>query len=156
MLVLLAFSLGLASGLRAFTAPAAASWGALLLIYIVPSTSWLYFMSSRLAAGILTALACFELFTDKLASTPSRLVPVQISARLLTGAVSGATLGAIHDLTFLGGAAGILGSLAGTLGGSMARERLARLFGRDLPAALIEDSACIALAAVCILASQSL
>ena len=35
--------------------------------------------------------------------------------------------------------AGIMGAVAGTFGGAKARSLLARTFGRDLPAALLED-----------------
>ena len=34
---------------------------------------------------------------------------------------------------------GLTGAVIGTLGGAEARARLARAFGRDMPAALIED-----------------
>lgn len=156
MVILLAFSIGLASGLRAFTAPAAVAWGALLMMYNLPPASWLSFMSSKWSAGILSALACLELFTDKLASTPSRLVPVQFSARLLTGAVAGATLGASNQSVLIGAIAGITGSVAGTFGGSLARRKMAQYYKRDLPAALTEDVVCIALAVVTVLASRSL
>jgi uncharacterized membrane protein len=39
-----------------------------------------------------------------------------------------------------GGAAGVIGAIVGTLGGHAFRARLAASFGRDLPAALIEDA----------------
>ncbi|WP_018900495.1 DUF4126 family protein [Rhizobium sp. 2MFCol3.1] len=154
MLILLAFLIGCAAGLRAFTAPTAVSWGALLMIFDVPAASWLSFMASKWTAGIMSVLACFEFFTDKRPSTPSRLVPVQFSARLLTGALAGATLGAAHESTLVGAVAGILGSIAGTLGGSFIRRKMAQSFGRDLPAALTEDAVCIALAVVSVSASQ--
>jgi uncharacterized membrane protein len=35
--------------------------------------------------------------------------------------------------------AGVLGAVAGTFGGYEFRARLARAFGKDLPAALLED-----------------
>ena len=39
----------------------------------------------------------------------------------------------------MGAVAGALGAVAGTLGGADIRARMARAFGKDLPAALIED-----------------
>ena len=43
--------------------------------------------------------------------------------------------------TLIGGlVAGIIGAVFGTLGGAEARARLAQAFGRDTPAALVEDA----------------
>jgi uncharacterized membrane protein len=39
----------------------------------------------------------------------------------------------------LGVVAGVLGAVVGTLGGAAVRAKLAVLFGKDLPAALLED-----------------
>ena len=39
----------------------------------------------------------------------------------------------------LGLIAGAVGAVVGTLGGAAARAKLAALFGKDLPAALVED-----------------
>ena len=47
----------------------------------------------------------------------------------------------------IGLVAGIVGAVAGTFGGAKARGLLAKAFGRDLPAALLEDAI-----AVCIVA----
>jgi uncharacterized membrane protein len=44
----------------------------------------------------------------------------------------------------IGIVAGILGAVAGTLGGYEFRARLAKAFGKDTPAALIEDVIAIA------------
>ena len=43
--------------------------------------------------------------------------------------------------------AGIMGAVAGTFGGAKARSLLARKFGRDLPAALLEDAVAFGIAA---------
>ncbi|MEX0272141.1 hypothetical protein AB3R30_23740 [Leptolyngbyaceae cyanobacterium UHCC 1019] len=81
--------------------------------------------------------------TDQLPSTPSRKVPVQFGARLVSGALSGAMVG-VNGGTLLGGlVAGSIGAVIGTLGGAAMRSRLAAAFGRDLPAALIEDAIAI-------------
>ena len=44
--------------------------------------------------------------------------------------------------------AGIIGAVAGTFGGSKARSLLVRTFGRDLPAALLEDPVAVGIAAL--------
>jgi uncharacterized membrane protein len=50
-----------------------------------------------------------------------------------------------HGHLFMGLLSGIVGSILGTLAGAKARAAAARLFGRDLPAALLEDVVAIAL-----------
>jgi uncharacterized membrane protein len=84
-------------------------------------------------------LAIGELITDQLPKTPSRKVPMQFGGRIVSGALCGACIGAPHGALVAGLVAGVLGAVIGTLGGAAARGALARAFGRDLPAALIED-----------------
>jgi uncharacterized membrane protein len=55
-------------------------------------------------------------------------------------------------LLIAGAIAGIIGAVIGTLGGAAFRARLAATFGKDLPAALIEDAVAIGGAALLILA----
>lgn len=142
MVYLLALVIGIISGLRTMTAPAAMSWAA-YLGYLNLSGSWLAFMGYRFTPWILSVLALGEFVTDQLPSTPSRKVPVQFGARLVSGALSGAMVGADGG-TLLGGlVAGIVGAVIGTLGGAAARSQLATALGRDLPAALIEDAVAI-------------
>ncbi len=137
MLIALAFLIGIIAGLRSMAAPAAASWAAHLGLLPVAGT-WLAFIASPIAAWILTAAATAELVTDQLPSTPSRKVPVQFGARIVSGAFSGAVI-AIGTGWALGAVAGAIGALIGTLAGAAARAKLAAAFGRDTPAALIED-----------------
>jgi uncharacterized membrane protein len=47
----------------------------------------------------------------------------------------------------IGLVAGIIGTVAGTLGGAKARSFLARRFGPDLPAALLEGAVALGIAA---------
>jgi uncharacterized membrane protein len=89
-----------------------------------------------------------ELVTDQLPSTPSRTVPVQFGARLISGAVSGAGIGAVGDAMIPGLVLGIIGAVAGTLGGRAFRGELAKRFGKDRPAALIEDAVALGGAAL--------
>ena len=142
MLYLLAVSIGVVAGLRAMTAPAAVSWAAYCGWLPLDGTP-LAFLASPWAVGALTLFALGELVADQLASTPSRKVPIQFGARLLTGALSGAAIGAAADMLVPGLIAGIVGAVIGTYAGAALRAALARMFGRDMPAALIEDAVAI-------------
>lgn len=143
MILGLALAIGVIAGLRAMMAPAAISWAAQLGL-IDLSGSWLAFLGYRFTPWIFTALAVVELITDQLPSTPSRKVPQQFGARLLLGGLSGAAIGASGGALATGAVLGIVGAIIGTYGGAAARARLAAMFGRDLPAALIEDVVAIA------------
>jgi uncharacterized membrane protein len=66
-------------------------------------------------------------------------VPVQFGARLVSGALCGAAIGASAGVLAGGLIAGAVGAIIGTLGGARARAGLARAFGKDLPAAVLED-----------------
>lgn len=142
MVYFLALVIGIIAGLRAMTAPAAISWAA-YLGYLNPGEGWLAFMGSRFTPWILSALALAEFVTDQLPSTPSRKVPVQFGARLVSGALSGAVIGVDGGVLWGGLVAGIVGAVIGTLGGAAVRSRLAIALGRDLPAALVEDAVAI-------------
>ena len=88
---LFAVLIGIVAGSRTFTAPAAASWAAHLGRLDLGGT-WLAFMGFAWTPWVFTALALVELVVDQLPTTPSRLVPMQFSARLVSGAVSGASV----------------------------------------------------------------
>jgi uncharacterized membrane protein len=68
---------------------------------------------------------------------------MQFGARLIMGALAGATIGAAAGSLAGGLIAGIVGAIVGTLGGAAARGKLASIFGKDPPAALIEDAVAI-------------
>lgn len=143
MTYLLALLIGVVAGLRAMTAPAAVSWAAYLGWLPVDGTR-LWFMGHWLAPLIFTALAIVELINDQRPGTPSRKVPMQFGARIVTGALSGATIGiAAHQM--LGGLiAGVIGAVIGTLGGYEVRKALvAATGGKDLPIALLEDAVAV-------------
>ncbi|MFS8146293.1 DUF4126 family protein [Rhizobium sp. BR 249] len=142
MFLLLALLIGVVSGLRTMTAPAAVAWGAALGWFDVSQTP-LAFMGYRWTPWIFTVLAVIELIADQLPSTPSRKVPMQFAARIVSGALSGAAIGAASSLLFGGLVAGVIGAVIGTYGGAAVRGRLAASFGRDLPAALIEDAVAV-------------
>jgi uncharacterized membrane protein len=137
-----AFLIGIIAGLRALMAPTIVAWGAGLGWFSLAGSS-LSFMSSAITRYVLSALALGELINDKLPKTPSRTVPPQFIARVVTGAFSGAVLGASRDSLVGGLIAGAVGAVVGTLGGSAVRGALAKAFGKDLPAALLEDAVAI-------------
>jgi uncharacterized membrane protein len=141
-IVLLPLLIGIVAGLRAMTAPAAVSWAA-RLGWLNLAPAGLAFLGYAFTPWILTVLALVELVTDQLPTTPSRTVPVQFGARLLTGGLSGAAIGAAGGAFTIGLVAGIAGAVIGTLGGRAVRGRLAVSFGSDRPAAFIEDAVAI-------------
>lgn len=142
MIIALSLVIGIIAGLRAMTAPAAVSWAAYLGGLPLDGTP-MAFLGHVAAPYILTVLAIGELVTDQLPKTPSRKVPVQFATRVVAGGVAGAALGAPGGMLVAGLVAGVAGAVVGTLGGAAGRARLARSFGRDLPAALVEDAIAI-------------
>lgn len=120
------------------TAPAAIAWAAFLGWFDI-SQSPIAFMGYRWTPWIFTLLAVAELINDQRPSTPSRKVPVQFGARIAMGALCGAAIGASGGSLVAGLVAGIIGAVIGTYAGAWGRGKLSTSFGRDLPAALIED-----------------
>jgi uncharacterized membrane protein len=108
------------------------------------------FMGFKYTPIIFTVLAIGELINDKLPNTASRKVPPQFIGRILSGALVGATVGAASGSLIFGLLAGAIGAVLGTYGGAAIRGRLAKAFGKDFPAALIEDAAAIILAIVAV------
>ena len=139
---LLALLIGIVAGLRTFIAPSAASWAARLGRLKLEGT-WLAFMGYAWTPWVFTLLALGELVGDQLPSTPSRLVPMQFSGRIITGALSGASVAGATGSIAGGALVGILGAVIGTLGGHALRMKMAQAFGRDMPAAFIEDAIAI-------------
>src|SRR5687768_16603597 len=116
----LALLIGVVAGSRTMMAPAAVSWAAWLERLHVKG-SWLEFLSNPWACGILTVLALVELVADQLPTTPSRTVPVQFGARLISGGLSGLAIGAGYRSPLPGLLAGLIGAVIGTLGGRALR-----------------------------------
>jgi uncharacterized membrane protein len=135
----LAFLIGVIAGLRSLTAPAVVSWAARLGWLHVENT-WLAFLGFAATPYILSVLAVGELIADKLPKAPSRKAPPGFITRIVTGALSGAALGATGASWTIGLIAGLIGAVVGTLGGYEFRVRLVRATGgKDLPIALLED-----------------
>jgi uncharacterized membrane protein len=149
MLYGLALLAGIVAGSRTFTGPAAVSWAA-RLGYLNLDGSWLAFMGYTWTPWIFTLLAIVEMVGDQLPSTPSRKVPMQFGARIVGGALSGATIGAAVGSWIIGLIAGAIGAVIGTFGGAEIRSYLAKAFGRDTPAAFIEDAGAIILGLIII------
>jgi uncharacterized membrane protein len=137
-MIIFAFLIGIVAGLRAFMPLAVISWAAHVGRLQLQDT-WLGFVGFAATAYITTALALGELVSDKLPRTPSRKVPMQFGTRILLGALCGAALGTEAGAMLGGLFAGAVGAAVGTLGGAALRAQLARVFGKDLPAALLED-----------------
>lgn len=144
-----AFVLGIVCGLRVTVGLAAVSWAACSQVLPLEGT-WLSFLGFRITPYITSLLVVGEFINDTLPKTPSRLIPPQFGARVVMGAFTGAAIGLSHGHCALGAVTGLVGSVVGTLAGAKARGFAAKLFGRDLPAALLEDAVAIGLAVVAI------
>jgi uncharacterized membrane protein len=141
-MILLALVIGIIAGLRTVMAPVAITWAA-ATGRLDLAGSPLAFFGGTYAPWFVTLLAIGELVSDKLAGTPSRKTPPQFLARLASGGACGAAVGAGAGALWLGLGLGLLGAVIGTFGGAAARAALAARFGRDRPAALIEDAVTI-------------
>ena len=75
---------------------------------------------------------------------------MQFGARIISGALSGATIGVAAGSWIIGLIAGVIGAIIGTYGGAEIRSQMAKAFGRDTPAAFIEDAAAIILGLIVI------
>ena len=146
LLCVLIFAIGLVSGLRTFTGPAAVAWAA-HLGWINLSGSKLAFMGSTWALALFTILALVEYVTDQLPSTPARTVPMQLGARLVMGMLAGAGLAVAGGASILVGViCAAIGVLVGTYGGYHARAGLVRwLQVKDVFVAIPEDVIAIGL-----------
>jgi uncharacterized membrane protein len=149
-----AFFLGVVAGLRAMTPLAAVSWAAHWGWIHLENTP-IAFLASTAAAWITTLLAIGELINDKMPKTPSRKAPPSFVVRILMGALCGAAIAWFGGEAVMGGVAGAVGAVVGTLGGYEFRMRLVKATGgKDLPIALLEDAIAVA-AAFAIVAQAS-
>jgi uncharacterized membrane protein len=140
----LAFAIGIVSGMRSLTAPAVSAWAAHRNWLNLAGTR-LAFMGSTAAVVIFTVLAIVELIVDKLPSTPSRTAPVGLIARLVSGALSGASVGVSAGQSPAPGAIlGAAGGLAGAFAGYQWRTELVKVLKvPDFFIALVEDAIAI-------------
>jgi uncharacterized membrane protein len=142
--LLLAFLIGVVCGSRSLTAPACVAWGAHQGWIHLQNTP-LAFMGSIVTVGIFTLGAALELVADQLPSTPSRLKPLGLIARIVLGGLSGASLSVAGGQSILAGAClGVVGGVAGAFAGYQIRTGLVKaLKVRDLVIALLEDAVAI-------------
>ena len=138
-ILILGILIGIVAGLRSMTAPAVVSW-AVRLGWIHVNSTWLTFLGYSWTPWILSIASIGELIVDKLPSTPSRKAPPSFAFRIVSGSISGAAIGISRGSLVLGIIGGAIGAVIGTLGGAAVRSSLAAKFGRDLPAALLEDA----------------
>jgi uncharacterized membrane protein len=139
-MLLLAFLIGVVSGLRSMTAPAVVCWAA-HLGWIHLDGSPLAFLHTTIALILFTIFALGELVADKLPFVPARTKPGPLVARILLGGLSGAALAVSAGGSLVAGAVvGAIGAVAGTFGGYQARHALVTRSGApDLVIALLED-----------------
>nr|WP_282183970.1 DUF4126 family protein [Azospirillum sp. OGB3] len=144
--------IGAVSGSRTLLGPAAVSWAA-YGGWLDLSESWLFFLGHPVSPWVFTVMAVGELITDKLPTTPSRKRPFPFASRIAGGAIAGAAIGANAGAWVPGLIAGGLGAVASTLLFYEARRRMAAAFGRDRPAALIEDAVALTVALLVVVAA---
>jgi uncharacterized membrane protein len=143
-MLVLAFLIGVITGLRSLTAPAVLAWAA-HLGWLDLQGSPLAFMGSTAAVAVFTVLAIAELIADQLPSTPSRTRPPGLIARIVMGGLSGGVIAAAGLQSIpLGAGLGIAGAVAGTFAGYEVRTRLVKaLKVPDIVIACLEDAVAI-------------
>jgi uncharacterized membrane protein len=144
LVLLLAFLIGVVSGLRSLTAPAVVAWAA-HLGWIHLDQTILRFMDSTAAIAVFTLLALVELIADQLPSTPSRTAPPGLIARIVLGALCGAAVAVAGAQSIaIGAVLGAAGGVAGAFGGYQVRTRLVKaLKVPDFVIACLEDAVAI-------------
>ncbi len=141
--------LGVATGMRSMTAIAVFCWAAWL--GFVPEYGWGTWVQHFYVVLILTVCALGEYVVDTLPKTPRRTTIGPSLARVVIGGLVGALAAvAIHEPLAGGIILGALGAIIGTWGGFFVRMTVARIFNRDLPAALLESASAIALAIIAV------
>ncbi len=138
--LLLAFGVGMVTGLRSMTGPAVTAWAAYLGWLNVKGTA-LGFMASVWAAAIFSLAALGELVADQLPKTPARTKPGPIAVRIVLGGLCGACVAVTAGFSAgLGMVAGAIGAIVGAFAGYHARVGLVRaLRVPDAAIAIPED-----------------
>jgi uncharacterized membrane protein len=126
----LALLIGIVSGLRVFTAPAA--------VLLARGSVW---------GIILTILALVEYVIDLMPKTAPRTAPMGLALRIISGAFVGWAIATGHGASGIaGGVIGVIGALIGAYGGLAVRRAAIARIGA-IPAGISEDIVAIALAA---------
>ena len=151
MVLVYALLIGLATGLRSMTGPAAVSWAARLGFLRLGGTG-LAFLAHPLATAFFTLAALGEFVGDKLPQAPARTQTPGLVTRLLVGGMCGAAVTMGHGGGALPGVGmGVVGALVGTFGGYQYRVRVPKaLRFADFPFAVLEDLFAVGLCALVI------
>jgi uncharacterized membrane protein len=139
MILLLAFLIGVLTGLRSLTPLAATAW--YVHLGWMKLQSPLAWVGSLASAAIFTVLAIVELVWDKLPKTPSRTAPPGLIARIVLGGLTGACVATSGGAAAATGAGlGAISGIIGAFGGHQARTRLVKaLHSPDYVVAVLED-----------------
>ncbi len=137
--------LGIATGMRSMTGMAVMCWFAYL--GRTPVHGWAFWAGNLVSAIVFGLFALGEYIGDTLPKCPNRTDPGPAIARLVFGGLVGAlAANATHEPLAGGILFGVAGAVIGTWGGIRVRALLAKLAGRDLPAALLESAIALAVA----------
>jgi uncharacterized membrane protein len=138
----LAVGIGAVAGLRTLTAPAVLAWAAKRRWIRLGNSPFATLISAK-ASKRITDFAVSELIADKLPFTPSRLKAGPFAARIVSGAVCGATIyGVVKQPLKEGAVLGGFGAIAGAFSGYHMRRKLSRNLP-ELGVALLEDALAI-------------
>lgn len=141
--------LGVVTGMRGMTAIAAMAWA--VWLGLVPEQGWATWAGHLVVVILFTACALGEYVADTLPKTPRRTEFGPALGRVVIGALVGAMAAKAIDEPVAGGVIfGAGGAVIGTWGGFFVRMTVARIFRRDLPAALLESASAIALVVLAI------
>lgn len=139
------FLLGLATGLRCMTPIAVVCWCAWLGYFPVEHT-WAFWTGKLVSVIVFTLAAVGEWVGDTLPMTPNRTSAFPAISRVIFGGLVGAVLATAFGKSLaVGVVLSIAGAIMGTWGGFYLRRALAQRVGRDLPVALLETAATVAL-----------
>ena len=132
--------LGFATGLRSMTPIALVCWCA-HLGYLPVQGTWAFWTAHTVSVVVFSLAALGEYVADKLPSTPSRIAPGPLAARLVFGGLVGAIAAtSLKGAALEGALLGIVGALIGSFGGfTVRRDVVEHLGSRDWPVALAED-----------------
>lgn len=141
--------LGVVTGMRSMTAIAVLCWAAWL--GFVPEFGWGTWIQHVVVVVIFTLCAVGEYYVDTLPKTPRRTSLGPALARVVIGSLVGALGATAINEPIAGGIIfGAVGAIIGTWGGFFVRMSVARVFRRDLPAALLESASAIAIAVLAV------
>lgn len=135
--MLRSFLIGLVAGSRAMT-PLAAVSEAARKGDLPRDNGAPHWLGGPIVAAGLKTLAAGELWGDKLASAPDRIVPVGIAARIVSGGLAGAAL-APRRQALAGAALGALAAVGAAYLTFGARMRAMRRFGQS-QTGVVEDA----------------